>query len=251
MFAITLTNLAITFNSQSRQNSTQDLSKNAERIEKSKARFPMADYEATVPSEPDKQAKRMARNERHNNSRLGVHGGADGKATWVTESIEYNDWETKIHQIPTEQSDVVLVGQVMDANAYVSSDKNGVYSEFKVLVEETVKNGTSSAIQSGGVVSVERTGGRVRYPSGQVIWFRIASQEMPEVSHRYVFFLKRVDEDSLSIITGYELRDGIVHPLDEGASQFMVYDGTDETSFLKMVRNGTIPKKSNSSAKQG
>jgi hypothetical protein len=250
MLIITLANLAISFYSQARQDSRQDSSKDLERVERSKVRFPIADYEAVVPAEQDKRAKRVARNERHNNSRLGVHGGANEKATWVTEVVEHNDWETKVSQIPTDQSDIVLVGEVLDANAYVSGDKNDVYSEFNLRVEETIKNRTGSAIQSGRVVSVEREGGQVRYPSGQIIWFRISLQEMPEVGHRYVFFLKRVDEETLSIITGYELQDGIVHPLDNGASQFMLYDGTDEASFLRMVRKGINAKQSNSNAKQ-
>ena len=250
MLVATLTNLALTFYSQTRQGSRYDSSKDVERIEKSKGRFPVADYEAAKSADPDKRAKRAARNDRHNNSGQGVHGGADEKATWVAESVEYNDWETKVPQIPTEQSDVILVGEVTDANAYVSSDKNGVYSEFNVRVEQTIKNTMGSTGQLSGMVTVERAGGRVRYPSGQIIWFRVSSQDMPEVGHRYVFFLKRVDEDSLSIITGYELRDGVVHPLDEGASQFMAYDGTDETSFLNLVRKGINTKQSKGSAKQ-
>jgi hypothetical protein len=249
MLVLTLTNLAITFYSQARQDSRQDSSKDIERVEKSRGRFPIADYEAAGPAEPDKRAKMATRNQRHNNSRLGVHGGANEKATWVTEVVENNDWEAKVPRIPTVQSDIVLVGEVLDANAYVSGDKNDVYSEFNVRVEDTIKNETGSAIPAGEVISVKREGGRVRYPSGQIIWFRISSQDMPEVSRRYVFFLKRVDEDSLSILTGYELRDGIVHPLDSGASQFAFYDGTDEASFLKMVRKGINTKQRNSHAK--
>lgn len=250
MLVITLTNLAISFYSQARRDSRQDSSRDLERSERSKSRFPIADYEATAPVEPDKRAKRVARNERHNNSMQGVHGGADEKATWVTESVEHNDWETKVSQIPTEQSDLVLVGEVMDANAYVSGDKNGVYSEFNVRVEETIKNRTGFTIQSGGLVSVEREGGRVRYPSGQIIWFRVSSQDMPEVGHRYVFFLKRVDEDSLSIITGYELQGGIAHPLDSGSSKFGFYEGTDEASFLNIVRKDIKTKQSKGNAER-
>ena len=68
------------------------------------------------------------------------------------------------------------------------------------------------------------------------MWFHIALQEMPAISRRYVFFLKKVDESSFIIITGYELRDGLVHPLDSGASQFGLYEGANESHFLKLVR---------------
>jgi hypothetical protein len=131
---------------------------------------------------------------------------------------------------------VVLVGEVLDGHAFISSDKNGIYSEFNVRVEDTLKNRTSSAIVPGGLIITERDGGRVRYPSGRVMWFHIALQEMPAISRRYVFFLKKVDESSFIIITGYELRDGLVHPLDSGASQFGLYEGANESHFLKLVR---------------
>jgi hypothetical protein len=75
MLVVTLTNLAITLNSQKRQDSEPDASKNLERLEAIKNHFPIADYENAEPSDPDKQARRVARNEGHNESRLGVKGG--------------------------------------------------------------------------------------------------------------------------------------------------------------------------------
>lgn len=129
-----------------------------------------------------------------------------------------------------------MIGQVRDANAHISADKNGVYSEFTVQVGEVIKDATASPLSPGNQITAERQGGRVRYPSGRVEWFHINAQNMPTVNSRYVLFLKHIDSDSFSIITGYELRDGRVYALDSGASQFTFYDGGDELSFLKLVR---------------
>ena len=138
-------------------------------------------------------------------------------------------------QLPAAQSDVVVIGQILDAQAYTSGDKNGVYSEFTLQVNEILKKDGEWVATPDAVITVERQGGRVRYPSGRTEWYRISLQEMPLVNHRYVLFLKRIDSDSFSILTGYELREGRVYGLDS-ASQFRALGGTEETPFLTSVR---------------
>jgi hypothetical protein len=68
---------------------------------------------------------------------------------------------------------------------------------------------------------------------------------MPQSGRRYALFLKKNDtDDAFVIVTGYELRAGVVHPLDGvdipgGASelpQFVPYKGMDLTQFLTRVR---------------
>lgn len=240
MFVITVANLAATLYGQGQQNAGRDKVKNdAERLARKKeleSRFPITDYEAPEPSDPGHRVKRRARGGRHDKSTLGVKGGLKARPDSGTESVLTNDWETSVPRIPAAQSDVVLVGAVKDANAYTSTDKNGVYSEFTLHVEDVLKKDTAQPLSPGESVTAERPGGRVRFPSGRVEWYRIALQSMPLVNHRYVLFLKRLDKDSFSIITGYELRDGRVYPLDHEATQFGFYAGTEEASFLEHVR---------------
>ena len=70
---------------------------------------------------------------------------------------------------------------------------------------------------------------------------------LPRVGRRYVLFLKRVnDAQDLSILTGYELRQGRVMPLDGVMNLFSPatgqvtrkapFENADEATFLDLVR---------------
>lgn len=239
MTAITVGNLAITLSSQVHQNPPRGGNNNIEQMSKlareARERAPLADYDAPLPADPQKAAKRKARNERHNNSWLGVKAGLNAAPDSGDEIVLINDWEVRTPKLPAAQSDVVVVGEITEASAFISADKRGVYSEFSLRVEETLKKDGGWVVSPGEVISVEREGGRVRYSSGRVEWYRISLQTLPQVNRRYVLFLKRTGEDSFSIITGYELREGHAYALDS-ASQFRTLDGTDEAPFLQSVR---------------
>lgn len=236
LLAVTLLNFTVTLYSQRQEKLEPDNHQLSEWVRQYKNKFPVADYEAPEPTDPAQRAKRRKRSERHDGTVLGVKRGINAPPGSGNESVLNNDWEVRVPRLPAALSDVILVGQVRDANAYISADKNGVYSEFTVQVEEVLKDATASPLSPGNQVAAERQGGRVRYPSGRVEWFHINAQSMPTVNSRYVLFLKHIDSDSFSIITGYELRDGRVYALDSGASQFTFYDGSEELSFLQLVR---------------
>src|SRR5213075_2263983 len=70
----------------------------------------------------------------------------------------------KISDLPATESNIVVVGQVVDTKAYLSPDKTGVYSEFTVQIEELLKNDSRSTLYSGATLVAERPGGRVRLP---------------------------------------------------------------------------------------
>jgi hypothetical protein len=81
---------------------------------------------------------------------------------------------------------------------------------------------------------VERDGGRVRFPNGRLHMYMIADYDMPKVGLRYVLFLNN-DELGFQIITGYELRDGKVYPLDHLPNP-RIYENSDEMDFLSHLR---------------
>jgi hypothetical protein len=170
---------------------------------------------------------------------MGVKGGLNPAPDVGDEVFLINDWEVRVPALPASQSDVIITGEVLDANAFVSGDKIGVYSEFNVRAGEVFKNVSTSSISDGDVISTEREGGQVRYPSGRTMWFRIHLQNMPAVGGRYALFLKQGGEGVFSIITGYELRDGRVYPLDS-ASNFKKHEGADESTFLQYVREAIV-----------
>jgi hypothetical protein len=164
-------------------------------------------------------------------------------------------WWWGLPAIPAANSDVIVIGEVADAQAYLSNDKTAVYSEFTISTDDVLKNKSSLPLSSA--ISVERFGGAVRFQSGRVQHYRIDKQGVPQVGHRYLFFLKRnEDGQDFSILTGYELRAGRVFALDSAGSNannklpYDDYNGCEESTFLNEVRSAianpsqVLPEKS-------
>jgi hypothetical protein len=149
--------------------------------------------------------------------------------------------------LPISQSDLIIIGKVTDAQAYISEDETSIYSEFTIGIEHTLKARASLNIPSATQVIATRYGGRLRLPSGKVLLHGLSGKTMPLAGRRYVLFLKFNKEgEDFTIVTGYELTAGKVAPLDgntrlkEGKyRQYKEYDqfyGVDEQSFLNQVQ---------------
>jgi hypothetical protein len=82
----------------------------------------------------------------------------------------------------------------MEARAYLSNDKTGVYSVFTIQVNEVLKNSTKTPITRGSAIEVERDGGRVRFPNGRLHMYKIGNLDMPKTGLRYVLFLNDVNQ---------------------------------------------------------
>jgi len=174
-------------------------------------------------------AKRQAKGKRYNGGGVQKNGTTDGLVTFN------NNWEFTVPAIPAGISDAVIVGTVTDSRAYLSPDTTGVYSEFTVQVAEVLKD-HSGTISTSTPLSVDRQGGRVRYPSGEIVRHVIEGQNVPRVNKKYVLFLKLEDQD-FRILTGYELGAEGVSPLDWVVEKFKKYKGVNETTFLNQIRN--------------
>lgn len=149
--------------------------------------------------------------------------------------------------IPVTQSDAIVIGEITSAKAYLTDDKTGVYSEFVVHIVETLKNNLAEQLIPDTHIHVERLGGRVRFPSGKILLRGGPyGRNMPSMGQRYVLFLKyNKDGQDYTIITGYNLRDGRVFPLDgspEGNgksprfTEYEKYQGIGEDIFLNDLR---------------
>jgi hypothetical protein len=103
---------------------------------------------------------------------------------------------------------------------------------------ESVLKGAS--VSEGSVISIEREGGYVKYPNGQKLLYRNAGYGMPKRGVTYVLFLKASDED-FQILTGYELYNGQVFPLDQ-SGQFEKLSGLSEAEFLKRLSDALSTK---------
>jgi hypothetical protein len=227
--------------SRNRNNSPSAMQKQQEDDE---GHYPITDYAAPESTDPEKLARRRAKGKRYDNqsSEPIKEAAYPYQRTWLTH------WWQGLPAIPVAQSDVILIGEVTDAQAYLSNDKTGIYSEFTIRAVEVLKNDGGTSLYPGSIILAERFGGAVRFPSGAIQRYVTRNQRMPHVGQQYVLFLKRIgEEQDFSLITGYELRGQYVAPLDGASSEggeklpFDHYKGTDASSFLKIVRGAIRP----------
>jgi hypothetical protein len=193
--------------------------------EEFESQFPIADYSAPELADPVKRAKRKAKSKKYDNSEMSVSPSGD-----VTSSFEH--WATGLSALPVNRSCAVVIGEVLGAQAYLSNDKTGVYSEFNIRVDKVLKN-ASASLATGKDIVVERPGGRVRFPSGHVNQYFTVGQGMPRVGRRYILFLTGNEQD-FQILTGYEIRAGHIFLLDNpgGGHPITAYKGMDEALLL-------------------
>ena len=187
--------------------------------------FPIAEFSASESSD----SKRNARGENRNKSNWNVDPDALSDSTVIVDSVDLN-----IPGLPTKQAAAVILGTVTDAKGFLSTDKTGVYSAFTVLINEVLKNPGNLSV--GSLVDVEREGGRVKFPSGRVHLYMTSEQDMPRVGRRCVLFLTDTNTASVfEILTGYEMREAAVYPLDD-LPWSRAYENTTPANFLNELR---------------
>lgn len=186
------------------------------------------------------RAEREAKSAKYDNADLPL----DPNITEDGQIFSFLDWEIGLSALPVDRSDAVIVGRVTDAKAYLSNDKTGVYSEFTIQIDSVPKNDRHMPLKSGGSVAAERDGGRVRFPSGMSILSQTRGQGMPLPGRSYVLFLTHdfdfhgSHEDAFHLLTGYELRNGRIFPLDKPGEGYPMstYTGADEKTFMNDLR---------------
>jgi hypothetical protein len=151
---------------------------------------------------------------------------------------EPSHWWLQVPALPFEQADLVIIGTPESASAHVSNNKKGIYSEFAVILQQVISARASTPVPS--TIQVDRPGGRIRYRSGTVITANIRA--LPQTGRTYVFFLrKHAKGGNYSIITGYDVTDSSVKPLDS-EPPFEIYENENTNDFLQKVRERAIPK---------
>ncbi len=227
-----------------------------EKVKERLSKWPVVDYDSPELSEPEKRAKRREKNKAFNSpNRMKFD-----PASPLDRGALNNDWEFGLAStLPAMQSVAIIIGEVTEAQAYLSEDKTNIYSEFTVRVEEVLKNDGAGSINAGELVVTERQGGRVRFPAGRIENSRVAGQNPPEAGLRYVFFLGFNPYDagtksltgprgnmSRHILTAYEIRENRIYPLDFATGKdFREHQGKDAASFLDAIRRSlSIPSQS-------
>lgn len=232
--------IAITgLRAQNRETARNNEQPNALKVKEDK--LPTVNFDTSEPSNANEKARRNARSKRFDGSLRVAEPHPEAGAKGILDS-----WMQTVPALPVDVSDAIVIGEVTNAQAYLSPDKTGVYTEYTIRVDEVLKQSSAAPIVTGGFVDAQREGGRVRFPSGRVQSYITHYQGVPVVGRRYVLFLKRNQQaDVFTLLTGYEQRDGHVYPLDGvdlplGATeipQFAAYKGVDEATFSNDLRS--------------
>jgi hypothetical protein len=204
--------------------------------------LPIVDYEKEISRPKDKARKEKG-------ERFNGQGNFDGRRAiaQLPDNVvilpTITHWWVGLSALPVDRSDVVIRGYIVSREAHLSDDRSGIYSEFEVQVSEIFKD-TSKAIVTGTPLTVNRSGGNVRFASGKIQSYAISRQDMPRSGYHYVLFLRRTALGDLLILTGYELSYDQVRPLDgedtddpRSTLPFAKYRGKDTESFLQEVRS--------------
>jgi len=237
MVAMSLTLLA-SIPAQSHRVSTQSKQRSVDRDNEEKLRMPIASYDRPQPSD------RAIKSARYNGPGSQV----------IDERVQalplISHWWWGLSPFPTDESSAVVVGEVVEAFAYLSGDKTNVYSEFTIRIEDVLKSSGAPGFVPGASLIAQRSGGGVQFASGRIHYYRINGQNTPRTGRRYLLFLRLNDPpEDFSIVTGYELQNGRVSPLDN-VEIFKAYDQQPETELLNLVRDA-ISRESAKPIKKG
>jgi hypothetical protein len=214
----------------------EEREKKERKLKKDFDNLPVADYE---PMQPDnistqstrQQSVRHIRNARYDGFPIPIQEEVGG-----VEKVLHTHSMGDFPPIPTLKSDVVIIGEVTGTQAFLSNDKSFVYSEYTVRIKEILKGANQPPVSSTELITVERLGGAVRFPSGRIQKYRESDYGTPLTGHEYIFFLKYDDVgQTFSLLTAYELIDGRALALDN-SGRFSEYKDVPDEVILNAVR---------------
>lgn len=193
---------------------------------------------------PD-QDRRQLREGRYKDTYSEIKDPADTNPAGPAKETIYviNDYAQKIDPFPVSRSAAVVIGTILSGKAFVSKDRTYVYSDFQVRVDQVLKQDPTANLAAGGRMVASRRGGTIHFPSGHIKDYVNHGEGMPAIGSQYLFFLVKpnIPEPEYEVIIGgaYELRNGMVHPLDDFN---MELDNTSESELITKVRAATGAK---------
>lgn len=175
------------------------------------SKYAVADYDTPEIANAVERDARRIKSKRYDNEQYFVKK----KPNAETDGVIVYDAVTNPSAVPVAESDLIVSGDITTATAFLANDKGSVYTEFVFRVDEVFRADNTSKIANGSVITMDRTGGYVRYPNGQKVLYRFHGQGLPGAGGRYLVFLK-ADKESPNyiIVTAYELKEGKALALD-------------------------------------
>ncbi|MDQ3634215.1 MAG: hypothetical protein M3405_06860 [Acidobacteriota bacterium] len=211
VFLMVLVTITISYGTRDSYSQQDDSVKQESQSQEDLTKYLIVYYDAPKPTNPKKLKQREIKNKQYDKYLAVV-----SKPHHETDGVILNyDEMLPSETIPTEKSNLIVTGQIVSGEAFLSNDKRAVYSEYTVAIEEILK-GDNPNFTAGSTITIDRFGGYVRYPNGQKVLYEISELGLPTVGSRYVLFLKTSGQSpNYQIITGYEIKEDIVKPLDD------------------------------------
>ena len=154
-----------------------------------------------------------------------------------TDGMTIIDYAGRFDPFPAADSAAIVLGTVIGARGFIRNDRTFVYSDYRIRVDEILKQDQAANIAAGTTIVASRIGATVRFPSGHIRRYFISGHGMPKVGAQYLLFLLRPDlsHPEYWICTGaaYELSDGKGFPLDDYQPSL---EGIDVTELLARAR---------------
>lgn len=197
--------------------------------------YPMVAYNTTVTANPSDSERRRRIGLRYDRRKFVYakpHPRTGSSAIFLEDELP--------PAVPTLDSDIVVVGRIREAKAYLSDSKGAVYSEFSATVEEVLWPLGSGESGKLAEVVFDRGGGRVVYPDGQEVAYIIAGQGLPKSGELYFLFLKKDSTSpNLKVLGVFELRESKVYPVDKG-QRVELYNGYSRSLFIELIQGRGI-----------
>lgn len=112
-------------------------------------------------------------------------------------------------------SATIVIGNIANAQSYLSNDKTAIYSEMQLTVTSVLADKSGASVKAGSQISVVRQGGAVRLPSGRLLVRGCPDESLPRIGHQYLMFLQYSKPAQVfPMLNGFELADAHVYLLD-------------------------------------
>jgi hypothetical protein len=196
------------------------------------SKYAVVNYYESEPETFDARQNRKRANERYDDLRWVIknpHPNTDG--------VGLDDELAPPEIIPVAKSDLIMIGEIKAANAHMSNDRRGVYSEFTIQVQDILKNDAVKKVEDGKSVIADREGGAVLYPNGQKVIYQVSNRKLPSTGNEYIFFLTSDKQSpNYKILTLYQLNGDEILRLDYGRN-FDEFKNAGKTIFIESIRN--------------
>jgi hypothetical protein len=193
------------------------------------------------PESPEDHAHRLLREERYGKSPTlrSVRDPGLGGPAETTDLIFIDYVVTGKPQeprgIPGVSATAIVIGTVVSGRAFATEAHNYVYTDYRIRVDEILKQDPAANLAVGGEVVAAREGGAIHFPSGHITNYITQGHGLPGIGSQYILFLQAIpDVSEYDIIfdAGYQLKDGRVYSLDDVNAE---YDGLAAVIFLGRI----------------